>query len=148
MPPGNFQLDLERSLGIFVFLVITHTTAGLSLIPLAFPPELKVVLGFTVVLSFCRYCAIYGWFPSHRSIVGVTVYPQGKVVLFFRNGKLWQGQMRSDSYMHPMVVLLRAGTIHDIRSIVLLRSQVGDEQYHHLTGLFLTCMRNKSVDGV
>jgi len=56
--------------------------------------------------------------------------------------------MRSDSYMHLMVVLLRAGTIHDIRSIVLLCCQVGDEQYRHLTDLFLTCVRNKSIDGV
>jgi len=50
--PGKFQLDLERSSGIFVFLIITHTIAGLSLIPLVFPPELKVVLGFTVAVSF------------------------------------------------------------------------------------------------
>ena len=149
MPLQILRLRLRRSLMMVAFLVVIHTVAGLSLMYLTLMLEFKVVLGAVVLLSLLRCSAIHGLLTSPRSVVELTVHRAGMVTLLFQSGEFWEGCLRPDTYIHPLVVLMRADSaVGDTYSIMILRSQVHEEQFRRLRSDFLTPLRESTLHGL
>lgn len=146
MPAQLLRFTPRPSLLLIVFLVTIHAGAGLSLISLTITAWLKLAMAAGVVVSFFRLGAIHGWRTSPHCVVELSVNDDGRMTWVYNDGVCWEGRLLQDTYIHPQAVILRVTSQGDIRSVALLRGQLGAEPFHRLRTSVLQILRDTCAD--
>ena len=136
MQQGAFDLPIRIKLlpsrWLAVTLAISHGGALIILLNVNLGLWIKLLLFVAVVLSFLHSFHVYIWQKSSYSIIELILNDRDEWLLIRRNGQVMEPTLRSEAFVHPMLVVLPFRQGYHFATIVLTPDTVDKETLRRL----------------
>lgn len=126
-------VNLQRSTGLLLYLVLIHALAVLLLWLLKLDTLLTVLLGLLLMLSLLFSCRRYGWLYEQAEITQLRCDGDGRWFLHAEQTQTRGWQLQQSAQLGPLMVLrFSSNAKKRVQSVVVVRDAVDAETWRQL----------------
>lgn len=126
-------VNIQRSTGLLLYLVLIHALAGLLLCQIKTDSLLTVLLFLLLVMSLFLNCRRYGWLNEPADITLLRCDSDGRWFLKAEQSHAASWQLQQSVQLGPLIVLrFRSSAKKHVQSVVVVRDAVDAKTWRQL----------------